>query len=119
MDKELCDRREHVPPAGGVFGGDVANKADEAKAATAGRGGNEIGGAHAAVARLTDGAHGGEGELDGRGVGGADEALKEGAGCARSRREVDVDVGDEGSGSKGDEDDGYQTGDSDLLVACC
>ena len=107
MDKELCDRREHVPPASGVFSGDVANETDKAETATAGGGGNEVGGAHAAVARLTDGAHSGECELDGRRVGGTNEAFKEGAGCARSRREMEVDVGDEGGGSKGDEDDGY------------
>jgi hypothetical protein len=60
---------------------------------------------HGAVARLRDGAHGGEGDLRGRGQGAVDEALENWTAGACGWGEADVDVGNKGRCCVCDEDE--------------
>ena len=114
LNVEAADGAEHVPaPAGvlGLEGAAAAHVVDEAEAAAAHHG-VEVGGGEGAVARLGDGAHGGDGQAGG-GWQGADEALEDGPRGARVGRQVHVDVGDEGGGGEADEEDGDDAAEGD------
>lgn len=102
LDIELADGTEHVPTTLGVLLLCVTDIVDEPEAASHRA---QIAGLNAAVARLGDGAHGGERERSGRRQG-LDEALQDGARGTGVRGQMDVDVGDEGGGDISDEDDG-------------
>ena len=70
---------------------------------------------NAAVARLGDGAHGGESERC-RGREGADEALKDSARGTGVWGEMDVDVSDKGGCCVGDKEYGDDAAEDDYFV---